>query len=93
MLPTPFLLASDQRQKRSLTQVVYLNNIIFQYTSPLSFETKLQSIHTIPSILITPIHTQNAPILFLLLSIQNIRKNTVTNSFANYLNQVHGIKR
>ena len=37
MLPTPFLLLSDQRQKRSLTQDVapFLNNIIFQqYTTP-----------------------------------------------------------
>ena len=44
MLPTPFLLSSDQHQKRSLTQDVipFLNNIILQYTNPLSFETEPQ---------------------------------------------------
>ena len=42
MLP-PFLSSTDQRQKRSLTQDVIpiLNNIIFQYTNPLSFEQNL----------------------------------------------------
>ena len=46
MLPPPFLLSTDQRQKRSLTQDVrpFLNNIIF----PLSFETEPRKIHTIP---------------------------------------------
>ena len=50
MLRTPFLLASDQRQKRSLTQDVipFLYNIKFQYTNPLSFETEPHIIHTIP---------------------------------------------
>ena len=52
MLPTPFLLSSDQRQKRSLTQDVipFLNNIIFHYTNPLSFETEAHTTHTIPLI-------------------------------------------
>ena len=52
MVPTPFLLSSDQRQKRSLTQDVipFLNNIIFHYTNPFSFETKAHTIHTIPLI-------------------------------------------
>ena len=38
MIPPPFLLSTDQRRKRSLTQDVmpFLNNIIF----PLSFETE-----------------------------------------------------
>ena len=42
MLPTPFSLSTDQCQKRSLTQDVipFLNNIIFQYTNPFSFETE-----------------------------------------------------
>ena len=50
MLPPPFLLSTEQRQKRSLTQDVipFLNNIIFQYTNPLSFETEPQNIHTNP---------------------------------------------
>ena len=49
MLPTPFLFSSDQRQKRSLSRDVipFLNNIIFQYTNPLSFETETHIIHTI----------------------------------------------
>ena len=52
MFPTPFLLSSEQRQKRSLTQDVipFFNNLIFQYNNPLSFETEPHSIHTIPSI-------------------------------------------
>ena len=46
MLPPPFLLSTDQRRKRSLTQDVmpFLNNIIF----PLSFETEPHNIHTAP---------------------------------------------
>ena len=49
MLPAPFSLTTDQRQKRSLTQDVipFLDNIIFQDTNPLSFETELHNIHTI----------------------------------------------
>ena len=52
MLPKPFSLSSYQRQKRSLTPDVmpFLNNIIFQYTNPLSFETKAHTVHTIPLI-------------------------------------------
>ena len=40
MLPTPFLLSTDHRQKRCLTQdrLPFLNNIIFQYKNSLSFE-------------------------------------------------------
>ena len=50
MLPTPFLLATDQRQKHSLTQDVksFLNNLLFQYTNLLPFETEPHIIHTIP---------------------------------------------
>ena len=50
MLPTPFSLSTDQRQKRSLAQDVisFLNNIMFQYTNPLSFETEPHYIHTTP---------------------------------------------
>ena len=50
MLPTPFSLSTDQRQKRSLTQDVipFSNDIIFQYTHPLSFETEPLNMHTIP---------------------------------------------
>ena len=52
MLPSPFLLSSEERRKRSLTQDVipFLYNLIFQYTNPLSFETEPHSIHTIPLI-------------------------------------------
>ena len=50
MLPTPFLLSPQHRSARSVTQDVipFLNNIIFQYTNPLPFETEAHSIHTIP---------------------------------------------
>ena len=50
MLPTPFLLSSGQRQNRSLTQdvILFLNNIIFQYKNPLSFEKEPHIIHTFP---------------------------------------------
>ena len=50
MLPNPFTLSPQQRSARSITQdvILFLNNLIFQYTNPLSFETEPQSIHTIP---------------------------------------------
>ena len=50
MLPNPFILSSQQRSIRSTTHNVipFLNNLIFQYTNPLSFETEVHSIHTIP---------------------------------------------
>ena len=50
MLPTPFTLTTEKRQNRSLIQDVtpFLNNIIFQYTNPLSFETEPLTVHTIP---------------------------------------------
>ena len=50
MLPAPFVLSTEKRQNLSLTQDVppFLNNIIFQYTNPLPFETEPQTIHTIP---------------------------------------------
>ena len=50
MLPPPFVLSTEKGQNRSLTQDVtpFLNNIIFQYTNPLPFETKPHTIHTIP---------------------------------------------
>ena len=50
MLPSPFALSTEKRQNRSLTQDVtpFLNNIIFQYTNPLPFETEPNTIHTIP---------------------------------------------
>ena len=49
MLPPPFALSTEKRQNRSLTQDVtpFLNNIIFQYTNPLSFETEPHTIHTV----------------------------------------------
>ena len=52
MLPTPFILSSQKRQIRSLTQNVipFLNIIIFQFTNPLCFETEAHSMHTIPLI-------------------------------------------
>ena len=50
MLPPPFVLSTEKRQNRSLTQDVipFLNNIIFQYTNPLPFETEPLTIQTIP---------------------------------------------
>ena len=50
MLPSPFLLASEQRQNCSLTQDVkpFSHNLIFQYTNRLSLETEPHCIHTIP---------------------------------------------
>ena len=52
MLPTPFTVSTDKRQKRSLIQYVtpFLQNIIFQYTNPLPFETEPHISHTIPLI-------------------------------------------
>ena len=50
MLPPPFVLSTDKRQNRSLIQDLtpFLNNIIFQYTNPLSIETEPHTMHTIP---------------------------------------------
>ena len=50
MLPTPFTLTTEKRQNRSLIQNVtpFLNNIIFQYSNPLPFETEPHTVHTIP---------------------------------------------
>ena len=50
MLPTPFTLNTEKRQNRSLIQDVtpFLNNIIFQYTNPLPFETEPHIVQTIP---------------------------------------------
>ena len=52
MLPTPFTVTTDKRQNRSLIQDVtpFLQNIIFQYTNPLPFETEPHILHTIPLI-------------------------------------------
>ena len=49
-MPPPFVLSTEKRQNRSLTQDVisFLNNIIFQYTNPRPFETEPHRIHTIP---------------------------------------------
>ena len=50
MLPIPFTISPQYRSSRSLTQDVtpFLNNLIFQYTNPLPFETEPHSIFTIP---------------------------------------------
>ena len=50
MLPTPFTFTTEKRQNRSLIPDVtpFLNNIIFQYTNPLPFETEPHILHTIP---------------------------------------------
>ena len=50
MLPPPFALTTEKRQNRSLIQDVtpFLNNIIFQYTNPLPFETEPHTLHTFP---------------------------------------------
>ena len=50
MLPTPFTVTIEKRQNRSLIQDVkpFLQNIIFQYTNPLPFETEPHILHTIP---------------------------------------------
>ena len=50
MLPPLFVLSTDKKQNRSLIQDVtpFLNNIIFQYTNLLPFETEPRTINTIP---------------------------------------------
>ena len=54
MLPTPFQCSTaPTRNVRSITQDIspFLQNLIFQYTNPLPFETEPHSIHTIPLLL------------------------------------------
>ena len=50
MLPPLLFYLQKKRQNRSLTHDVipFLNNIIFQYTNPLPFETEPHTIHTLP---------------------------------------------
>ena len=50
MIPTPFTLTTEKRQNWSLIQDVtpFLNDIIFEYTNPLPFETERHTVHTIP---------------------------------------------
>ena len=51
MLPTPFQCSTPPtRNVRSITHDLntFLQNLIFQYTTPLPFETEPHSIHTIP---------------------------------------------
>ena len=49
MLPPPFALTTEIRQNRSLIQDVtpFLNNIMFQYTNPLPFETEYITYYSI----------------------------------------------
>ena len=87
MLPTPFILSSEQRQKRSLTQDVipYLNTIIFQYTNPLSFETEAHMIHTIPLI------REHCDSYLYHFRYKTLEKNTMIYSFSTYFNKIQGI--
>ena len=50
MLPPPFVLSTAKRQNQPLIQEVtpFLNNIIFQYSNLLPFETEPHTTHTIP---------------------------------------------
>ena len=51
MLPTPFQCSTaPTRNVRSITQDInlFLQNLIFQHTNPLPFETEPHSIHTVP---------------------------------------------
>ena len=50
MLPHTFALSTEKRQNQSLIQDVtpFSNNIIFQYTNPLPFETEPHTVHAIP---------------------------------------------
>ena len=87
MLPTPFLLSSDQRKKRSLTQDVipFLNNIIFQYTNPLSFETEAQSLHT------TPLIREHCDTYLYYFQHKTLELTTPQTPFQGIFNQVQGI--
>ena len=51
MLPTPFQCSTPQTRKiRSIIHDInpFLQNLIFQYTNPLPFETETHSIQTVP---------------------------------------------
>ena len=49
MIPTPFQCSSPPTPIRSVTHGIkcFLQNLIFQYTNPLPFDTEPHSIHTI----------------------------------------------
>ena len=87
MLPSPFLLSTDQRQKRSLTQHVipFLNNIIFQYTNPLSFETEPHIIHA------TPLAREHCDSYLYYFRCKTLERTPSQTRFQFIFNPVHGI--
>ena len=87
MLPPPFLISTDQRQKRSLTQDVrpFLNNILFQDTSPFSFETEPHNIHTFP---LVRVHYDSCLYYFRYKTVEPLRSQ---NPFQVFFNPVKGI--
>ena len=87
MLPPPFSLSTEQRQKRSLTQDVipFLNNIIFQYTNPFSLETEPHNIHTIP---LVRDHCDSYPYYICYKTVEVLHSQ---DPFQNFLNPLHVI--
>ena len=87
MLLTPFLLSSDQRQKRSLTKdiIPFLYSIIFQYTNLLSFETEAHIVHTIPSI------REHCHSYLYYIRHKTLEITPLQTTFQNIFNPVHGI--
>ena len=88
MLPTALLLPFDQRQKRSLIQDVipFSNNIIIQYTNPLSFETEPQIIYTIP------LMREHCDSYIFYIRYKTFDITLLQTSFQIIFNPVHGIK-
>ena len=87
MIPTPFSLSLEQRQTRSLTQDVipFLNNIIFQYTNPLSFETEPHVIHAIP------LAREHCDSYLYYIRYKTLETTPSKNLFLNIFNPVQGI--
>ena len=88
MLPPPFLISTAQLQKCSLTQDVipFLNNILFQYTNPLSLETEPHNMHTF---LLVREHCDSYLYYFQYTTIEPLSSQ---NTFQIIFNPVQGIK-
>ena len=86
-LPSPFVLSTDKRQNRSFIQEVtpFLNNLIFQYTNPLPFDTEPHTIHT------TPLAREHCDSYFYYIRYKTLEITTSQTPFQVIFNPVRGI--
>ena len=87
MLPTPFTINTEKRQNRSLIQDVtpFLNNIIFQYTNPLPFETEPHTVQT------NPLAREHCDSYLYYIRYKTLEITSSQTTFQNIFNSVKGI--